>query len=92
MNELLFILTILLTFGGLLLVYKLFGKVGLFAWIAIAIILANIEVLKSVDMFGISATLGNVTFASIFLANEILNEKYGKKEAKKECLLVLHQF
>ena len=40
-------------------------------------------ILKSVDLLGISATLGNVLFASIFLATDILTENYGYKEAKK---------
>jgi uncharacterized integral membrane protein (TIGR00697 family) len=63
---------------------KLFGKIGLFVWIAIATMLANIEVCKSIELFGITGvSLGNVTFGSIFLATDILNENYGYKESKK---------
>lgn len=83
MNEILLIIEIIVVFSILLLSKKLFGKTGVFVWIAIASILANIQVVKSIDMFGISATLGNVLFASNFLATDILNECYGKKEAKK---------
>ena len=63
--------------------YRLFGKTGLFIWIPIAGIIANIQVLKVVDLFGINATLGNIVYASSFLVTDILSENYGKKSAAK---------
>ena len=45
-------------------------------------IIANIQVIKTVHIFGISATLGNVMFASIYLATDILNDIYGRKSSK----------
>lgn len=86
MNELLFFVQMIICFGTLLVMNKLFGKVGVFAYIALAVILANIEVSCLVNMFGLpdgSVCLGNVTFASVFLATDILNECYGYKESKK---------
>lgn len=83
MNELLFFVTIVINFIGILLAYKLFGKIGLFAWIALATVIANIEVTKCVDMFGFSLTLGNVIYGSTFLATDMLSEFYGGKEARK---------
>lgn len=83
MNEVLFFLTIIINFSGILLAYKLFGKAGLFSWIALATVLTNIEVLKNVDMFSMSLTLGNVLYGTTFLATDILNEMYGVKEARK---------
>ena len=83
MNELLLLIEIVVVFSMILLAKRLFGKNGLFLWIGIASIIANIEVVKSVSLFGISATLGNVMFASNFLATDILSECYGKEEAKK---------
>lgn len=83
MNELLLVIEIVGTFSLLVLANKLFGKEGLFVWMGIASILANIQVCKSVDLFGISGTLGNVMFASMFLATDILSECYGQKNAKK---------
>lgn len=83
MNEILLIIEILVVFGALFLTKKLFGKTGLFVWIAIASIIANIEVVKNITLFGMSASLGNVMFASNFLATDILVECYGKDEAKK---------
>ena len=83
MNEILLIIEIVAMFSMLLLAKKMFGKAGLFVWISIASIVANIQVIKSVVLFGMDATLGNVLFASNFLATNILNECYGEKEAKK---------
>lgn len=83
MNEILLIVEAVLTFGTVAIVARFFGKEGLSAWIAIALILANITVSKSVVMFGIDATLGNVMFASTFLATDVLAEKYGNEAARQ---------
>jgi uncharacterized integral membrane protein (TIGR00697 family) len=66
--------------------YKLFGKTGLFVWIAVASIIANIQVNKSIALIGLTATLGNSVYGSIFLATDILNEKYGAKEANRSVI------
>ena len=83
MNELLLIITLLLSFGGTILFLKVFGKGRLFAWIGIATVFANIEVTIVVHAFGMDQTLGNTLFAATFLATDILSEIYGKKEATK---------
>ena len=82
-NELLLILTLLLTFSGVLVFYKIFGKTGLHVWTAMATITANIEVLILIHAFGMDQTLGNVLFASNFLVTDILSELHGKEEANK---------
>ncbi len=79
-NELVLVCSLLATFSAVLLFYKTLGKVGLFVWIALATTLANIEVLVQVHAFGLEQTLGNILFASTFLATDILSEAYGKKE------------
>jgi uncharacterized integral membrane protein (TIGR00697 family) len=83
MNNLLLIISIIGIFSIMLLIKKFLGKEGLIGWMGIASILANIMIIKSVDLLGISSTLGNVLFASNFLATDILTENYGYKEAKK---------
>lgn len=57
MNEILFFITLIVNFIGIILAFKFFGKKGLFAWIAFATVSANIEVIKCVDIFGLSLTL-----------------------------------
>lgn len=86
MNELLICITLLISFGGTILFLKLFGKGGLFAWVGITAVFANIEVTIMVHAFGMDQTLGNTLFASSFLATDILSEVYGKKDANKGVL------
>lgn len=82
-NEILLIVALLVSFGATILFLKLFGKAGLFAWIGISAVFANIEVTVLVHAFGMDQTLGNTLFASSFLCTDILSELYGKKEANK---------
>ncbi len=86
-NEILLIGSVVVIYGTVILMYRFFGTVGLFCWTAIATILANIEVLRVVDAFGIEQTLGNVLFASTFLVTDILSEKEGKEAAKRAVTL-----
>ncbi len=83
MNELLLIIALLVSYSATLLFHKFFGKGGLYAWIGISAIFANIEVTILVKAFGMTQTLGNTLFASSFLATDILSELYGKKDADK---------
>ena len=82
-NELFWLVEILANFLLIILAYKLFGKWGLIMWIPVATILANIQVVQTIQLFGFSATLGNVVYATSFLVTDILSENYGKKEAGK---------
>ncbi|AGZ24337.1 MULTISPECIES: queuosine precursor transporter [Staphylococcus] len=86
-NELFGVATFLVTFILMVVMYRMFGKQGLLAWVAIGTIIANIQVIKTIEIFGISATLGNVMFASIYLATDILNDIYGRKVAKRAVWL-----
>ena len=81
------ILFVLIHFILVLFAYKQFGKLGLFVWIAIASILANIQVVKAIEIFTLQATLGNTLYGSIFLATDILNEKYTKKDAQRSVFI-----
>ena len=68
---------------------KMFKKEGLYVWISIATIMANLLVCKSIDILGLTASLGNVMFASIFLATDILSEKYDVKDSRKAVMLAI---
>lgn len=83
MNILLGIIGIIICFGIEVLIEKIFKKEGLYVWISGALITANILVAKNIDILGLQATLGNILFASTFLATDILSEKYDIKESKK---------
>lgn len=74
---------LLANFVAILLVYRFFGRIGLFIWVPIAAIVANLQVLKTVELFGLTATLGNIVYASSFLVTDILSENYGKRDARR---------
>jgi uncharacterized integral membrane protein (TIGR00697 family) len=82
-NEWLWLVMLLANFFLIILAYKLFGKWGLIMWIPISVIVANIQVIQTVKLFGLAATLGNIVYATSFLVTDILSENYGKQEAKK---------
>lgn len=89
LNELLWLIEIPANFLLILLAYRLFGKRGLFLWIPVSVIVANIQVVQALRLFGLSATLGNVSYAASFLVTDILSEKYGKEEARKAVVMGL---
>lgn len=82
-NELLLITSLVILYSLVVVVYKFFGKTGLYCWTVMATIAANIEVAIVVNAFGMEQTLGNVLFATTFLVTDILSEKHGKKAATK---------
>ena len=87
MNILLGLLNIIVIFTLVILIEKLFKKEGLYVWVSIATILANITVCKMIDIMSFTTSLGNAIFASTFLATDILSEKYSKSDAKKAVYL-----
>ena len=86
-NIILGFISIVITFSILVLIEKLFKKEGLYVWISIATIIANILVCKSINVLGLETCLGNVLFASSFLATDIMNEKYGSNHSKKAIII-----
>ncbi len=82
-NELLLVISLLVIYSSVVIFYKLFGKTGLYCWTVLATVAANIEVTMVVDAFGMEQTLGNILFASTFLATDILSENEGRKSANK---------
>ncbi len=72
-----------------LLSLKYFGKSGIYVYVAMAIFLANIQVLKVIEFpfFPEPMALGTILFISIFLCTDILSEYYGKESATK-CIYI----
>ncbi len=81
-NILLWFLLMFLNFSLIVIFFKLWGKTGLYVWSGFAIIVANIQVLKTVSLFGVVATLGNIVYGTTFLVTDILSELYGKRDSK----------
>lgn len=87
MNETLWLGFALLDLTLVVFIYRFFGKAGMFALVVFNLVLCNIQVLKVIDIFGMTTTLGNVLYASVFLATDILSEHHGKEEARRAVLL-----
>ena len=83
MNTFIFFIEIIIVYGSLVLVDKFIGKPGVFAWIAFASVLANIITSGQVTTLGLDVAMGTVLFSSVYLATDILTEKYGFEESKK---------
>ena len=82
-NESLWLILLAANFVCILAAYRLFGPIGLYAWMPISVIVANLQVVKSVELFGLTASLGNIVYATSFLATDILSENHGKREAAR---------
>jgi len=82
-NELLWIGLLLSSFLVVILAYKLFGITGLYVWTAVGVIIANIQVMKTIQIFGLVTAMGNVIYSSLFLVTDIINENHSKKDAQK---------
>ena len=82
-QEALWLTTLTIDLAGTILLYRLFGKVGLQIAIATAIILANLQGPKLTTIFGMETSLGVIFYSSIFFATDVLSENYGKAEANK---------
>ena len=80
-NEIILILSLVFCYSAVVLLYRFFGRTGLYMWTVTATISANIEALILVDAFGMEQTLGNILFASTFLVTDILSETEGRKYA-----------
>ncbi len=82
-NEVLFFVEFVIAFSAVLAMYKAFGKDGLYAWMIFATVVSNLQVQKNIQVFGITATLGNALYASSFLATDIISENHSDAEARK---------
>jgi uncharacterized integral membrane protein (TIGR00697 family) len=82
-NELLWFGLLIINFLMVILAYRLFGKTGLYIWTAVGVILANIQVMKTIEVFGLVTALGTVIYSSLFLVTDIINENHSKKDAQK---------
>ena len=89
MNIVLGIISIIFVYTSTILMDKFLKKEGLIVWITFATITANILVCKNIDIFNLTVSLGNIMFASNFLATDILSEKYSKDYAYKAVIIGL---
>ena len=88
------ILLLFFCFSSILIFLKLFSFAGLYVYSALAVIIGNIQVLKTVDFFYSPepVALGTILFSSTYLCTDILSEHFGKDKAQKNVLISFVSF
>jgi len=81
-NELIFFVQAIIALTCLLLACRL-GRTWVCAAVAVCAVMMNVVVQKPIHLFGLDVTAGNVLFAVIFFATDLLNEHYGRREAQR---------
>lgn len=82
MNEILFLIQILLILGFALGALKL-GKEALVAWVAIQALIANLFVLKQITLAGMEVTASDAFAIGSLLGLNFLQEYFNREEARK---------
>ena len=90
MNELLFIIIILLTLLTIFCLSKLYGKQGLTYSLIVLDIISFILSFKIIEVFRLNINLGIVTYISTLSIIYIYTIKYGSKETKKNEKICLY--
>lgn len=85
-QNLLWLLTVTADLGITLLLYRLFGKIGLYVIIVLNVMLCNLQGPKLTMIFGVQTSLGLILYSGIYFATDLLSEKYGKREAGRAVL------
>jgi len=90
-QELIWLLTVIYDLGMALLLFRFFGKYGLYTAVILGIMLANLQggKISELELFGytFTASMGAILYSGIYFATDILNERYGKKEADRAVML-----
>lgn len=82
MNEVLFLLHVLLVMGFGFGALRM-GKAALTAWVALQAVLANLFVIKQIGFFGFHVTCSDVFAIGSILGLNLLREYFGQAAAKK---------
>lgn len=72
------LLYLIISFSATLVIYKRFGKFGLYSWMCLLVVICNIQTIKLSEIFGLTISLGNISYGALFLTTDIISEKYGR--------------
>ena len=90
-QELLWVLTVVYDLGLAILLYRFFGKYGLYTAVVLGIVLGNLQggKVSELEFFGHSFTvsMGAILYSGIYFATDLLNEKFGRAEANRAVML-----
>lgn len=65
--------------------YRFLGVAGVYVFIALGVIIANLQVLKAMDimLFSEPVAMGTVMFMTTYLATDLLAENHGRQSARR---------
>ena len=90
-QESLWLLTVVYDLGLALILYRFFGKYGLYVAVVLGIVLGNLQGGKVSELviFGTAykVSMGAILYSGIYFATDVLNEKYGRAEANRAVML-----
>ena len=86
-QETLWFATIAIDLGFAILLFRLFGRQGLYASMVISLLLANLQGPKLTEIFGLQTSMGVILYSSIYFATDLLSERYGKAEATRAVMI-----
>ena len=86
-QDLLWLVTLGLDLGFALVLYRVFGKTGLYASVILSILMANLQGPKLTVILGMQTSLGVILYSGIYFATDLLSEKYGKREANRAVMV-----
>ncbi len=89
MNLIYLMIEVILCYMTIIIIYQKKQKEGLYLYTIVGLILSNIMVLKRTEILSLEIALGFTIYASIFIASNIIVQKYGPEEIKKLLLALL---
>ena len=88
-TESMLVIELVVVFSLIPIVLRPFGAAGMFIFIVVGIIAANVQVLKAAtfSFYAEPIPLGTVAFAATYIATDVLTEYYGRPVARKAVWL-----
>lgn len=88
-TEAMLVIELAVVFSLIPLVLRPFGAAGMYIFIAVGIVAANVQVLKAATFafYAAPIPLGTVAFSATYIATDVLTEYYGRAVAKKAVWL-----
>ncbi len=86
-QDLLWLFTVAIDLAIALLLYKMFGKMGLYTVVILNVMLSNLQGPKLTVILGMETSLGVILYSGIYFATDLLSEKYGRREGQRAVLL-----
>tara|TARA_B100000575_G_C23105372_1_gene637994 strand:+ start:60 stop:779 length:720 start_codon:yes stop_codon:yes gene_type:complete len=90
-QESLWLLTVVYDLSLALILYRFFGKYGLYVAVVLGIVLGNLQGGKVSELIVFGTTykvsMGAILYSGIYFATDVLNEKYGRAEANRAVML-----